>query len=72
MLRTQKSRCDIIGLQKVKRGRHGSFGKAGVTVYFSGSEKGGKHGVELAVAKRIVEASGACTPEPINERLLKV
>ena len=24
------------------------------------------------VAKRVVEASGTCTPEPINERLLKV
>ena len=49
-----------------------SFEAVGYTVYFSGSEKGGNHGVRLALAKRIVEASGACTPEPINERLLKV
>ena len=41
-------------------------------VILIGSEKGGKHGVRLAVAERIVEASGTCTPEPTNERLLKV
>ena len=48
------------------------FEVADYTVYFSGSEKGGIHGVGLAVAKRIVGASGTCTLEPINERLLKV
>ena len=72
LLRAQKSQCDIIGLQEVRRGGQGSFVAAGYTVYFSGSDKGGNHGVGLAVAKRIVEASGTCTPEPINERLLKV
>ena len=72
LLRAQKSRCDIVGLQEVRRGGQGSFEAAGYTVYFSGSEKGGKHGVGLDVAMRIVEASGTCTPEPINERLLKV
>ena len=72
LLRAQKSRCDIVGLQEVRRGGQGSFEAAGYTVYFSGPEKGGKHGVGLAVEKHIVEASGACTPEPINERLLKV
>ena len=50
----------------------GSFEAAGYNVYFCGSEKGRNHGVGLAVAKRIVEAGGTCTPEPINERLLKV
>ena len=59
-------------MQEVRRGGQGSFEAAGRTIYFSGSEKGGNHGVRLAVAKRIVEASGICTPEPINERLLKV
>ena len=71
LLRGQKSRCDI-GLQEVRRGGQGSFKAAGYTVYFSGSEKGGNDGVGLAVAKRIVEASGTCIPEHINERLLKV
>ena len=71
-LRSRKSRCDIIGLQKVRRGGQGSFEAAGYTVYSSGSEKRGNHGVRLAVAKRIVEASGTFTPEPINERPLKV
>ena len=70
--RAQKSRCDIIGLQEVRRGGHGSFEAIVYTVYFIGSEKGGNHRVGLAVAKRIMEASGTCTPEPINERLLKV
>ena len=50
----------------MRRVGHGSFEA------FSGSEKGGKHGVGLAVAKSIVEASGTCTPEPINEPLLEV
>ena len=72
LLRAQKSRCDIIGLQEVRRGGQGSFEAADYTVYISGLEKGGNHWVSLAVAKRIVEASGTCTPEPINERLLKV
>ena len=72
LLRAQKSRCDIIGLQEVRRGGQGSFEAAGYIVYFSGSEKGGNHGIGLAVAKRIVEASGTCTPELINERPLKV
>ena len=49
----------------------GSFEAAGYIVYFSGSKTGGNHGVGLAVAKRIVEASGMCTPEPINECLLE-
>ena len=49
-----------------ERSGRGSFEAAGYTVYFSGSEKGGSHGVGQAVAKRIVEASGTCTPEPIN------
>ena len=53
-------------------GGQGLFEAAGYTVNFSGSEKGGNHGVGLAVAKRIMETSGTCTPEPINERLLKV
>ena len=53
-------------------GGQGAFEAAGYTVNFSGPEKGGNHGVGLAVAKRIVEAFGTCTPEPINERLLKV
>ena len=51
LLRAQKSRCDIIGLQEVRRGGHGSFEAAGYTVYFSCLEKGGNHGVGLAVAK---------------------
>ena len=71
LLRAQKSQCDIIGLQEVRRGGHGSFEAAGYTVCFSGSEKGGNHGVGLAVAKRIMEASGTCTPEPINDVCLK-
>ena len=72
LLRGQKSRSDIIGLHEVRWGGQGLFEAGGYTVYFSGSEKGGNHGVGLAVAKRIVKASGACTPEPINERLPKV
>ena len=72
LLRAQKSRCDIIGLKEVRRGGQGSFEASSYTIYFSGSEKGGNHGVGLAVAKRIVEGSGTCTPESINERLLKV
>ena len=71
-MRVQKSQCDIIGLQEVRRGGQGSFVAAGYTVYFSGSDKGGNHGVGLAVAKRIVDTCGTLTPEPINERLLKV
>ena len=59
-------------MQEVRRGGQGSFEATSYTVYFSDWEKGGKHGVGLAVAKRIMEASGTCTPEPINERLLKV
>ena len=62
LLRAQKSRCDIIGLQEMRRGGQGSFEGASYTVYFSGSEKGGNHGVEQAVAKHIVEESGTCTP----------
>ena len=72
LLRAQKSRCDIIGLQEVRRGGQGSLKAAGYIVYFSGSEKGGKLGVGLAVSKRIVEASGICIQEPMKERLLKV
>ena len=72
LLRAHKSRCDIIGLQEVRRGGQGSCEAAGYTVYFSGSEKGGNHGVGMAVAERIVVASGTCTPKPFNERLLKV
>ena len=56
----------------MRRGGQGSFEAAGYTIYFNGSEKGGKHGVGLGVAKRIVETSGICTPEPNNERLHKV
>lgn len=52
------SRCDIIDLQEVRRGGQGSFEAVVYTVYSSGSKKGGKHGVGLAVAKHIVEASG--------------
>ena len=43
---------------------------AGYTVYFNGLEKGGD--VKLAVAERIVEASGTYTPDLINERLLNL
>ena len=38
LLRAQMSRCDIIGLQEVRRGGQGSFVEAGYTVYFSGSD----------------------------------
>ena len=44
LMRAQKSRYDIIGLHEVRRGGQGSFEAAGYTVYFSGSERGGKHG----------------------------
>ena len=71
-VRAEPSRGDAIGLQKVRRGGQGSFEAAGYTVYFSGSEKGANHMVGLAVAKRIVEASRTCTPDPIIERLLRV
>ena len=34
LLRAQKSRCDIIGLQEMRRGGQGSFEAAGYIVYF--------------------------------------
>ena len=44
LLRAQKSHCDIIGLQQVRRGGQGSFEAAGYIVYFSGSERVGTTG----------------------------
>ena len=72
LLRAQMSRCNIVGLQDVRRGGQGSFEASGDTHYSIDFEKGGKHRVRLAVAKRIAEASVTCTPGPINEHLLKV
>ena len=73
LLRPRIAGCEIVGLQEVRRGGQGSFGAAGFTVFFSGSDTGGKHGVGFAVANHILEENGTnCTPEPANERLLKV
>ena len=68
--------CDVIGLQKTRRGGHSAFSQAGYLVYCSGEwgdENGGKKGqggVGLAVRTSITRA--ARSPDFISDRSLKV
>ena len=63
--------CEIVGLQETHRTGQTYFQASGYTVLCSGEEKKGLHGVGLAVANSIVSNKG-CTPELINERMMKM
>ena len=72
LLQAQTLRCDILYCRRsdgVNRGRLRQLGILYISVV---RRRVGTTGVGLAVAERIVEASGTCTPKPFNERLLNV
>ena len=68
--------CDVISLLETRRSGHSAFSQADYLVYCSGEcggENGGKKGqggVGLAIRSYVTR--GACPPEFISDRLLKV
>lgn len=58
-------------LQETRYAGQSSIAAAGYTAFFRGSEKGGKHGVDIAVRAAIVKERGF-TPEFVSERSMKI